>query len=69
MDFIKREDTFASQITTLAIGLSRKKEIVIALGEKSASGIPKVSIYIPSRLRWFKLEHDADVLPEITENT
>lgn len=60
MDFIKREDNYASQITSLAVGLSSKKEIVIAMGEKSVDGIPQISVYIPSRLRWFKLEHDLD---------
>ena len=35
MDFIKREEgSYASAITSLSVGLSRKKELVVALGEK-----------------------------------
>lgn len=58
MDFIKREESYASNITSLAVGMSRKKEWVIALGENQSNGIPRALIYIPLRLRWFKLEHD-----------
>jgi hypothetical protein len=63
MDFIKREDSFASNITSLATGISRKKELVVGLAEKSFSGMPRVLIYIPQRLRWFRLDHDGEVLP------
>jgi hypothetical protein len=38
MDFIKREDAFASSITALATGITRKKELVVGLAEKSQSG-------------------------------
>lgn len=69
MDFIKREDKFASAIETLQVGLSRKKELVIALGEKTQHGSPRVSIYIPSRIRWFTLDHDQEVLPQITDES
>ena len=59
MDFIKREEgSYASAITSLSVGLSRKKELVVALGEKQSNGMPRCSIYIPSRLRWFRLDHD-----------
>lgn len=58
MDFIKRDENYASVITSLNVGISRKKEWVIALGEKQTNGLPRVLIYIPLRLRWFKLDHD-----------
>lgn len=67
MDFIKREEHYASTITCLNVGISRKKEWVIALGEKQSNGLPRVLIYIPLRLRWFKLDHDQEVLPHLTE--
>lgn len=59
MDFIKRDEgTYASPITSLSVGLSRKKELVVAVGEKTSNNMPRCSIYIPSRLRWFRLDHD-----------
>lgn len=70
MDFIKREDTnAAAPITAMQVGLSRKKELVVAIAEKppstaTSSGLPpRVCIYIPSRLRWFRLEHDSEAIP------
>ncbi len=63
MDFIKREDTQGSKITALSVGFSRKKELVIGIGEVLKNNVPRVSIYIPSRLRWFYLDHETDVIP------
>lgn len=40
---------------------------MIGIGEKSLHGYPRVSLYVPSRLRWFKLDHDNEVLPQITD--
>jgi hypothetical protein len=70
MDFIKREDQgYSSNITALQVGLSRKKELVVAIGEKFSGLCPRVSIYIPSRLRWFRLDHDNEVIQHATEET
>lgn len=70
MDFIKREDSnYTSTVTCMQVGLSRKKELVVAIGEKSHGSTPRASIYIPSRLRWFRLDHDQDVLPQVTEES
>jgi hypothetical protein len=49
--------------------MSRKKELVIGIGEKTDKGIPRVSIYISARNRWFRLDHDEEVLPLITDTT
>lgn len=32
-------------------------------------GFPRVLIYIPSRLRWFRLDHDLSVLPKLSQET
>jgi hypothetical protein len=50
----------------MQIGLSRKKELVVAIADKTLDGIPRASLYIPSRMRWFHLIHDHEVLPNIT---
>lgn len=62
-DFIRREETFASSINALAVGMSRKKELVIAMGERMKNGVPRVLIYIPDRLRWYKLNLEQDGIP------
>ena len=51
------------------MGLSRKKELVVAIGEKGLNQQPKVSVYIPSRLRWFRLDHDTEVMPAVSEES
>jgi len=66
MDFIRRDEPNVDSVTALAVGFSRKKELVVGVGEKLVSGLPRVSIYIPSRLRWFYLEHDAEVVPNLS---
>ncbi len=53
----------------MQVGLSRKKELVVAIGEKAPTGLPRCSIYIPSRLRWFRLEHDQELSSNITEES
>ena len=47
MDFFKREEPFASEVTALGVGVSRKKELVLGLAERTANGYPRALIYIP----------------------
>lgn len=69
MDFIKREDSYASDITSLGVGLTRKKEWVIGMGEKLLNRMPRCSIYIPSRLRWFKIDLNEEAIPHGNEES
>ncbi len=69
MDFIRREDTTHPVITTMQVGLSRKKELIVAIGERGHALSPRVSVYIPSRHRWFRLDHDQDVLHSTLNET
>lgn len=50
-------------------GLTKKKELLIAIGEKQrdTKQPPYVSIYIPSRMDWLYLKHDH--LPYCNEST
>lgn len=41
----------------------------MALAEKTQYGYPRCSIYIPSRLRWFRLEHDGEVISNPTSES
>jgi hypothetical protein len=65
MDFIRRDEEEASNITCLEVGLSNKKELVIGIGEKMGNGHPRASVYIPNRMRWFNLLHDDEVIPDV----
>ena len=68
MDFIRRDDPSVGAVTSLQVGLSKKKELVVGVGEKFIeNGWPRVSVYIPSRLRWFYLTHDTTIMPNIGE--
>jgi hypothetical protein len=69
MDFIKLSDNKASEVTALMGGLSKKKELIIALAQKIKGGneYPQVMCYIPSRGKWLNLPHDH--LPYLDENT
>jgi len=63
MDFIRRDDVTVGNVLSLAVGLSKKKELIVGVGEKLlANGWPRVSVYIPSRMRWFFLNHDPSMI-------
>ena len=59
-EFIKREHTDLTTLTAMACGYTKRKELLVALGEKTRgnNGVPHVTAYIPSRLRWMNMKHD-----------
>lgn len=70
MDFIRRDDPSVGSTQSLAIGLSKKKELVVGVGEKYLhNGWPRVSVYIPSRMRWFFLNFDAQIMANIGQDS
>ncbi len=63
MEFYKRDDPYVSKIVCLEVGISAKNnQIVIAVGEVMLDETPRVSIFMPDRLRWFTLEHVPGVI-------
>lgn len=51
------------------MGTSTKKELVIAMAERSKTGVPRVLIYIPDRLRWYRLNLEQEGMPPLSEES
>ena len=60
-DFIIREKSHFGEITWITTGISKKREILVGIGEKSVNGQNvdlTVSIFCWERQRWFYCDHE-----------
>jgi hypothetical protein len=67
MEFFKRTDISVQEVTAMISGLTKKKELMIAVGEITDKNELQATCYIPSRGRWLFLKHDH--LENVKKNT